>query len=99
MRVLENDLRRRVSLRRDADEAFRPGATASGEGGYGGWFLNLTPGEHVLTFSHPTLNCVPIAGAAFGWPEGDHSVRTPILAGINVQAVGVFCSEPVDAGP
>jgi hypothetical protein len=82
----------------DSDEEYRPGATATGEGGYGGWFMNLTPGEYVLTFSHPTLDCAPLAGNAFGWPEGDHSVTVPVIAGMNTQSSGVLCSVPTDGG-
>lgn len=82
----------------DANEVYRPGATSTGEGGYGGWFINLAPGEYVLSFSHPTMSCAPLPGAAFGWPEGANSVRTPILADMNTQAVGVLCTQPTDSG-
>jgi hypothetical protein len=82
----------------DGDERYDATLDATGNGGYGGWFMNLAPGEHVLTFSHPTLNCAPIGGNAFGWPEGPNSVRAPVVAGMNTQAVGVFCTAPVDGG-
>lgn len=82
----------------DAKEAWVSGATAT-SGGYGAWFLNLPPGTYTLSATSATLSCAPIPGNGYGWPQKDGTTKAPIIAGLNTQAVGFFCSPKVsDAG-
>jgi hypothetical protein len=81
-----------------ADESWSSGATAT-TGGYGAWFLNLPPGTYSLGATSATLTCTPIAGNGYGWPQTDGTLKAPIIAGLNTQAVGFFCApKPADAG-
>jgi hypothetical protein len=81
----------------DDSEQFVSGATATA-GGWGAWFLNLEPGEVVITATHATLNCNSVADNGYGWPEPDGKLRDPILTGILTQAVAFFCAPPTDGG-
>jgi len=81
----------------DASEHFVSGATATA-GGWGAWFLNLNPGEVVITATHPTLDCNAVAGNGYGWPEPDGTLRVPVLKGILTQSVVFFCTPPADGG-
>jgi hypothetical protein len=81
----------------NADETWASGATST-MGTWGAWFVNLPPGEYSVSASHATMNCVP-AGGRFGWAETDGTATAPVIAGINTQSIGFFCSEPPgDAG-
>jgi len=80
------------------DESFASGATST-TGGYGGWFLNLPPGTYTIKATHPTMKCSAVAGNGYGWPQADGTLKAPIIAGLNTQAVGFFCAAPpADAG-
>jgi len=80
------------------DESFASGATST-TGGYGGWFLNLPPGTYTIKATHPTLKCSAVAGNGYGWAQPDGTLKAPIIAGFNTQAVGFFCAPPpADAG-
>ena len=80
------------------DESFASGATST-TGGYGGWFLNLPPGTYTIKATHPTLKCSAVPGNGYGWAQSDGTLKTPIIAGLNTQAVGFFCAPPpADAG-
>jgi hypothetical protein len=80
------------------DESFASGATST-TGGYGGWFLNLPPGTYTIKATHPTLKCSAVSGNGYGWAQADGTLKAPIIAGFNTQAVGFYCvPPPVDAG-
>lgn len=82
----------------DTSEAYVSGATAT-NGGYGAWFLNLPPATYTFSATSATLTCTAIAGGAYGWAQKDGTLKAPVIAGLNTQAVGFFCApKATDAG-
>jgi Carboxypeptidase regulatory-like domain len=81
----------------NADETWASGATSTA-GGYGAWFLNLTPGTYTVTATSPTMTCSAIGGNGYGWAQADGSSKVPVLKGTNTQSIGFFCATPADAG-
>ena len=80
------------------DETWASTATKTA-GGYGAWFLNLTPGDYKASASSPDLDCVPIGSNGYGWPNTDGTSGFPIIAGFNTQSIGFYCVPKVsDAG-
>jgi hypothetical protein len=68
-----------------------PDAGSTVEGGGGGEFVNLPPGEYSFTFHHPTLQCTGFTGGIYGYPAGANAVRAPIFAAAWTSAIGVGC--------
>jgi hypothetical protein len=76
----------------------RPGSAR--EGGYGAWFLNLTPGTYTVTATSATMTCSAIGGNGYGWAQTDGSSKAPVLKGTNTQSIGFYCAaKAADAGP
>jgi hypothetical protein len=76
----------------DANEKYVAGATSS-SGGYGAWFLNVTPGTVTVTATSATYTCTAVAGNGYGWAQADGSAKAPIVAGLNTQSIGFFCTK------
>jgi hypothetical protein len=76
----------------DADELFVSGATST-SGGWGAWFINLTPGTFTVSASHATLTCNSV-GNVWGWMNTDGTADVPVYAGLNTQSIVFLCSTP-----
>lgn len=80
----------------DIDEQWVDGADST-QGGWGAWFLNLSPREYTVTAMSPTMTC-SAAGGGFGWAQDDGSAKAPVLAGVTTQAIVFLCTPTGDGG-
>ena len=78
------------------DETYASGKTAT-TGGWGAWFLNLSPGKYTVTATSATMTCTAVP--AFSWAQKDGSAQIEIWKGLLTQSVGFFCAPmSADAG-
>jgi hypothetical protein len=80
------------------DETWASGATST-VGGYGAWFLNLTPGTNTGKAASPTMTCQGVSGNGYGWANKDGTSSFPILTDVTTQSILFYCvPNATDAG-